>query len=109
MLVLEDDQKLRLLDGVMPADLKVREAFSVVNTPTRFGRITLHAEPWGVRGWKARFAREGGAAPELVTLPARLDAGAALLRVDGAAQRSLGNESISVDPSATEWTGTWGS
>jgi hypothetical protein len=44
-----------------------------------------------------------------VTLPARLNAGAALLRVDGAAQRSLGNESISVDPSATEWTGTWGS
>ena len=109
MLVLEDDQKLRLLDGVQPADLKVREAFSVVNTPTRFGRITLHAEPWGVRGWKVRFAREGGAAPEVVTLPVRLDAGAALVRVDGAAQRSMGSEAVSVDPAVAAWTATWGS
>ena len=89
MLVLEDDQKLRLLDGVLPSDLKVREAFSVAGSPTRFGRISLNAEPWGVRGWKVRFTREGGAAPGMVTLPAKLDAGAALLRVDGAAQRSV--------------------
>jgi hypothetical protein len=108
MLVLEDERKLRLLEGIQPSDLKVREAFAVAHTPTRFGRISLNAEPWGKRGWMVHFSREGAAAPELVTLPARLDAAVTLLRVQGASHRSGASKSISVDPAARSWNAYYG-
>src|SRR6185503_19962821 len=45
MLVLEDDQKLRLLDGLAAEDVRPRKPFTLVQTPTRFGRISLEVEP----------------------------------------------------------------
>jgi hypothetical protein len=108
MLVLEDDQKLRLLEGIQPSDLKVREPFAVANTPTRFRRISLNAEPWGRRGWMVHFSREGGADPESVTRPERLDVAATLVRMEGATHRSGASESISIDPAARAWTAYFG-
>lgn len=110
MLVLEDDRKLRLLAGLMPSDLKDRAPFSVQGSPTRFGRVSLNAEPWGAHGWKARFSREDSAeAPEAVEVPEKLDAGAVLMRIDGAAKRGEAAGTIDIDPASRAWTAYWGS
>jgi hypothetical protein len=110
MLVLEDDRKIRLLAGLMPADLKDRAAFSLQGSPTRFGRVSLHAEPWGTRGWKMRFSRESSAeSPAAVEIPERLDAGAVLVRVVGAAQSGAVEGIAKVDPAISAWTAFWGS
>lgn len=110
MLVLEDDRKIRLLAGLMPSDLKGRAAFSLQGSPTRFGRVSLSAEPWGTRGWKVHFSREGsGEPPEAVEIPVKLDTGAVLVRVEGAAQRSAAAGIVNVEPNRTDWTAFWGS
>ncbi len=107
-LVLEDGDTLRLLEGVQPPDLRDRRPFSLAGSPTRFGRVALSAEPSGSRGWKVRFTREAaGAAPQSVQIPAKLDAGAAFTRVEGAATRTLAFGTIGVDPAATGWTAFW--
>jgi hypothetical protein len=110
MLVLEDDRKLRLLAGLMASDLKERAPFSVQGTPTRFGRVSLSAEPWGTYGWKARFSREDSAEPpDAIEVPEKLDAGAVLSHLDGAAKRGSGAGTVGIDPAATAWTAYWGS
>ncbi|MGA7887183.1 MAG: hypothetical protein WCA44_15700 [Acidobacteriaceae bacterium] len=108
MLVLEDGRKLRLLDGLLPVDLRERKGFTVTQTPTRFGRVSLDVQPSGVRGWKAHFARIAGEAPESVELRASLAPGAELSRIQGAAMRKGANGEISIDPASSEWTATWG-
>ena len=109
-LVLEDGETLRVLEGVQPADLRERKPFSLAGSPTRFGRIALSAEPSGSRGWRVRFSRESAAtAPQSVEIPAKLDAGAAFTRVEGAASRTLAPGKISVEPAATAWTVIWDS
>ena len=108
MLVLEDGAKLRLLAGLMPSDLEKREPFSLIQTPTRFGRISLTGEPLGARGWKVHFEKERGAEPpETVEIPERVGEGVGLARVDGAAKRNAGTETVTIDPSSDAWTAYW--
>ncbi|MGD0479956.1 MAG: hypothetical protein ABSA42_07285 [Terracidiphilus sp.] len=110
MLVLEDDRKIRLLAGLMPADLEERTPFVLEGSPTRFGRVSLSAEPWGAHGWKMHFSRESSAeSPEAIEIPAKLDAGAVLVRVEGAAKRGGAVDTFSVDPTGPSWTAYWGS
>ncbi|HTB98461.1 MAG TPA: hypothetical protein VK716_15735 [Terracidiphilus sp.] len=110
MLVLEDDRKIRLLAGLMPSDLKERTAFFLTGSPTRFGRVSLNAEQWGARGWKVHFSREASAEPpESVEIPVKLDSGAVLIRVDGAAKRPGTEGLVNVEPTAAAWTAFWGS
>lgn len=109
MLVLEDDRKLRLLEGILPADLEERKEFAVTETPTRFGRVSLEVQPSGLRGWTAHFVRGAGPAPESVEIPASLASGAGLSRVDGAAMRNGEGGRVTIDPAAEQWTATWGS
>lgn len=108
MLVLEDDRRLRLLAGLAPADLRERASFSLAHSPTRFGRVSLHAEPWGRRGWKVSFSRDQSAsAPESVEVPEEIEKGVSLARVEGAAQRSRMRGVASIDPAANTWTAYW--
>jgi hypothetical protein len=110
MLVLEDGQKIRLLAGLMPSDLKDRAPFSIQGSPTRFGRISLSVEPWGAHGWKMHFARESSAEPpEAIAIPEKLDTGAVLVRVDGAAKRGTAAGIVNVEPAVASWTAFWGS
>lgn len=110
MLVLEDDRKIRLLAGLIPADLSERKPFSLTGSPTRFGRISLNVEPWRAYGWKAHFSRETTAEPpEAVELPEQIAAGAVLVRIEGAAKRSAAAGAVSIDPAAASWTAYWGS
>jgi hypothetical protein len=108
MLVLEDGRNLRLLEGVLPVDLAERKAFTVTETPTRFGRVSLDVQPAGTRGWKAHFVRIEGAAPAAIELRSSLAPGAALSRVDGAALRKGANGQAILDPESREWTAYWG-
>ncbi len=108
MLVLEDGRRLRLLDGLMPSDLRTPEPFRLTETPTRFGRVSLALEPVGSRGWKAHFVRKEGAAPASVELRASLLPGLEVSRISGASMRREGSETVLIDPAAKEWIATWG-
>ena len=108
MLVLEDDRKLRLFAGLVPEDLRERAPFSLLASPTRFGRVSLEAEPSGARGWKVHFSRERTAEPpDTVEVPERIDKGVALARVEGAAKRGAAPGMVSIDPAAVAWTAYW--
>ncbi len=107
-LALEEGQTLRLLDGLHPTDLRERAPFALKESPTRFGRISLAAEPTGSRGWKLRFTRDASApAPQTVLIPQKLDAGAAFTRIQGATNRSATAGLVSIDPAVTAWTAYW--
>jgi hypothetical protein len=57
MLLLEDGQRMRLLEGLFPSTLTQHQPFALKRTPTRFGRVTLQLEPLDNReGWKLELA-----------------------------------------------------
>ncbi len=104
-LVLEDEDRLRLLEGVLPSKLADRRAFSLTATPTRFGRVSLAAEPAGREGWQIRFRREGSRVPGTVELCADLLSGRKL-RLEGATYR-LSAGRLLIDPEKAEWKLSW--
>lgn len=106
-LVLEDGPSLRLLDGLLPKDFSRREAFSIQNTPTRFGRITLEVEPAESRGWRMRFSRDGGSNPSLVKLPRELLPDVSMAKVESASYTWSADGSILVDPAVRKWSAIW--
>jgi len=106
-LALEDGQKLRLLDGLAAEDARSRQPFALTETPTRFGRISLEAEPVGAKGWKVHFRRGEGPAPEAVELREDVFPGVRLSRVEGAAMRNGADGVVSIDAAAKEWTAHW--
>ncbi|MGH9585593.1 MAG: hypothetical protein ACRD3F_01475 [Acidobacteriaceae bacterium] len=107
-LVLEDGQKLRLLDGFAAEDARARKAFALTETPTRFGPISLEVEPVGARAWKVHFRRGEGSAPEAVELREDVFPGVGFGRISGAAVRKNESGVVEVDPAAREWTAWWG-
>jgi len=67
--VLEDNQSLRLLEGITAADLLERQSFTLAHTPTRFGRVSLTLEPKETR-LAMKFIREGSTIRLMLRLPA---------------------------------------
>jgi hypothetical protein len=105
MLVLEDGPAMRLLEGVATS-LDSRSLFSLQQSPTRFGRVTLRLEPLDKnKGWKLDFASEAGPRPEKVELPAEIRY-RKFDRLVGA-KGSVEDRKISVDPGAGSWTAFW--
>jgi hypothetical protein len=109
MLVLEDGQRLRFLEGILASDLRDRMPITLTDTPTRFGRISIAVEPAGIRAWKAHFVRKEGNPPESVEIRSNLGTGLPLNRVEGASMRTDVDGRPVIDPAAREWTATWGS
>ncbi len=106
MLALEDDSRLRLLEGIGDFELSATEPYAITNSPTRFGRISMTLEPQA-RGktWRVRFARGRGPAPSRITLPARLGR-LTFSELHGAAiQRDAGE--VAVAPEAAEWSAVY--
>jgi hypothetical protein len=101
MLALEDQSRLRLLEGIGDVELKPREAWSLSNTPTRFGDLSLDLAPAG-NGWELGFRRSDGPAPEVVRLPASL--GRVRFRSAKGAQFRAAGQGIEVDSQSREWT-----
>jgi hypothetical protein len=107
MLVLEDGQKLRLLEGILEPDLRDRMPFTLTDTPTRFGRISITLEPTATRAWKAHFRRKEDIAPESVEIRTNLAPGLTLGHIDGASFHTGASGVASIDPAAREWTAIW--
>ena len=92
MLALEDGRDLRLLAGVGDFELASGEPLSVVQSPTRFGRIDLSLEPLDRHaGWRLKFQRGTGPAPANVHIPATLGSGRRFAKVTGAEAQRQGD------------------
>ena len=57
-MVLEDNDILRLLDGIARADLADARMLRIERTPTRWGLVSVSLEPADARAWKVSFLRE---------------------------------------------------
>ncbi len=107
MLALEDGGHLRLLEGVTEGVLAARKPWGVTASPTRFGRVSLRLEPLDrAQGWRMKFERSAGPAPQKVSVPAKLGRRAVFAKVEGAKTRIVG-ETMTVDPAAAKWSATW--
>jgi hypothetical protein len=107
MLALEDGRDLRLLAGVGDFELASAEPLSVVQSPTRFGRIDLNLEPLDRRdGWRMKFSRGTGPAPANVYVPATLGSGWRFSKIAGAEVRRQG-DILLITPSADSWEVVW--
>lgn len=105
MLVLEDGPRMRLLEGMIPANSSVRDPFRLERTPTRFGRVTLDLEPLASNGWKLEATFEPVLGPNSVEIPVSMD-GRQFERVVGANFQANG-ERVMIDPGARKWTAFW--
>jgi hypothetical protein len=104
MLVLEDGDRLRLLEGILSG--KKQERFYLERTPTRFGRVTLDAEPLAnSTGWKVDAVLDFAKRPAAVEIPTVL-CGRRFDRVEHATYQLQG-KTILVDVAATRWTAFW--
>jgi hypothetical protein len=88
-------------------DLAKRQPFSIEGTPTRFGRVSLYAEPRGKNGWLVHFRREGNRAPAQVELPFLLGETSQWKSCEGAAFRVGSGGKVLPDPEASAWTACW--
>jgi hypothetical protein len=106
MLVLEDGQRLRLLEGVTAANLAEREVIRLEQTPTRFGRANLQMESLsGRKGWRLSFTLETGQRPDTIELPVSI-ADHDFERIEGANFRRQ-DQKIMIEPAAKTWSAYW--
>ena len=104
MLVLEDGNRLRLLEGMISGKKPGR--FYLERTPTRFGRVTVDLEPLtNATGWKVDAVLDFPRRPAAVEIPAALS-GRPFDRLENATYQRRGN-AISVDVAAARWTAFW--
>jgi hypothetical protein len=101
MFALEDGKSLRLLNGITAAELIPTAHYSLQNSPTRFGRISLELEPAGAQGWRLRFDRASGLSPSSASLPANIGS-LQVKKVIGAGSKINGRV-VEVDPFAKKW------
>jgi hypothetical protein len=105
MLLLEDGRSMRLLEGVATS-LGHGKAFSLEQSPTRFGRVTLRLEPLdNDKGWKLDFSLIPSQLAEQVALPSKI-ASRVFDRIVGA-KFQMDDHKIVVNPQALEWTAFW--
>jgi hypothetical protein len=106
MLVLEDGDRLRLLEGIISRTADEQEKFHLERTPTRFGRVTLDLEPLPKsRGWKVDAVLDLPQSPGSVEIPPFLG-GRRLNRVEGATYKVRGG-TVFVHAVSTKWTAFW--
>ncbi|MBI4546571.1 MAG: twin-arginine translocation signal domain-containing protein [Ignavibacteriae bacterium] len=112
MLILEDEDKLRLLDGLGKEDLEAGQAFVVNYSPTRWGRVSLTFEPLDPKTWRLKFLREDGdqrLAPKLtwVEMPRRFLPNFQYKEHTNGVKLYRNGPRIQVDPAATSWEIIW--
>ncbi len=57
-MVMEDEDVLRLFDGIAGADLADARPLKLERTPTRWGLVSVTLEPVDAKSWKISFLRE---------------------------------------------------
>lgn len=106
MLLLEDGENLRLLQGLIHTAFQIEKSFTLENTPTRFGRVTLQLEPLGAsKGWKLSVAMESERTSATVELPTSIF-GAKFSSIEAVKFQKQGPK-IFVDPESKNWTAFW--
>lgn len=105
MLLLEDGERMRLLQGMVPANSVERHPFRLEHTPARFGRVNLDFEPIATSGWKLEFELEPAQPPQSVEVPVSI-AGRHFNRVSGTHSR-VEDGKIMIDPKAKKWAAFW--
>ncbi|MBI5215288.1 MAG: twin-arginine translocation signal domain-containing protein [Ignavibacteriae bacterium] len=111
--ILEDETKLRLLDGLVEGDLNAQKPFSFTYSPTRWGRITLTLEPLDERSWKMKFKREDFNEKmmpkfEAVEFPRKISKKHQLDKVEGVDVKWYKNGGrVIVEPNCLEWEAIW--
>lgn len=107
MLLLEDGPVLRLAPGIGHFELSPAAPYRLVESPSRFGRVTVALEPvQGKPGWRLEFRRGAGPAPAGVQLPAKLGPRMRFAELTGAKFRQEGSV-ILVDPETNSWSAMW--
>ncbi|MGI8906239.1 MAG: hypothetical protein ACR2IE_07095 [Candidatus Sumerlaeaceae bacterium] len=107
MLALEDGVKLRLLAGITDSELSYDSSYSITESPTRFGRVSLRLAPQNSgKSWRLEFRRSHGPAPAQVRLPARLGSRFVFAEAKGAADTRDG-QAVLLTPEAASWSATW--
>ncbi len=107
MVILEDGEFLRVIDGITDSELSTGAPFVMEHTPTRFGHVSVRLEPErSGREWVCHFRRESGHAPAGVQVPARLGRSLELQSIEGAQVRKSA-ASWEIDPAVSEWSGRW--
>jgi hypothetical protein len=107
MLALEDATHLRLLAGITNGELAPQKEYVLTATPTRFGRLNLRFEPLDRgQGWRLKFERLPGPAPEKISLPASLGSRFHFTQIEGA-HSSIEGDLVLVDNAAAHWTAFW--
>ena len=100
-LALEDDQSLRLLNGITAAELTPGAHYNLQNSPTRFGRINLELESAGAKGWRLRFDRATGPSPSSVSLPGNI--GRLQVKAIIGAGSKINGGIVEIDPLSKKW------
>jgi hypothetical protein len=107
LLALEDGEDLRLLAAFGDQEAGSEQPYTLVNSPTRFGRIGLDMAPMGRgRGWRLEFHRGPGPTPKQLVIPARAGSRFTQVEVRGAGF-TRASDSLLIDPAASSWTAKW--
>jgi hypothetical protein len=107
LLALEDGEDLRLLAAFGDQAAGSEQPYTLVNSPTRFGRIGFDMTPVGRgRGWHLEFQRGQGPAPKRIVVPARAGSRFSQIEIRGAGFTRAG-DSLLIDPAASSWTANW--
>ena len=111
MMVLEEEDRLTLLAGIMEQDLAPAKPMSVICTPTRWGRVSVSMEPLDAKTWHAKFKREDFNEKRMtpltnIILPRQLPGGFQFDNAPGVHFLKNGPE-VLIPPDATSFEATW--
>ncbi len=111
--IMEDDNVLRLFDGLIESDLEEKKPFTFTSSPTRWGRISLTLEPFDDRSWKAKFKREHFNESKSMKLhhiefPRKLSPKLQFDKIEGKDAKYFKNGGrVIVEPTCMEWEAVW--
>lgn len=111
-LIMEDGERLRLIEGIVEEDLLAKKPIRIEYTPTRWGRVSLSFEPIDDKTWSMKFRRENfnqKYVPKLtyVEFPRHLPLKVQFISITGATAGSAEIGRMLVDGQVTSWEATF--
>jgi hypothetical protein len=112
MMIMEDGDRLRMLDGIGIEDLLPRKPMILTYSPTRWGRISLSFEPLDTKAWSVKFKREDFdtlAPPDLtyIEMPRHLPGNFQFDKMMGGAKFYKNGPRVLIEPAVLEWQATY--
>lgn len=112
MMILEERDRLRLLDGIGLEDLLPRKPFILEYSPTRWGRVSVALEPLDLKAWQVKYKREDFHPTiqfELVNveMPRHLPGNFQFDKIVGVQKAYKNGPRVFIDPTVNEWQATY--